>query len=104
MFNSANPWTETCQAPLSVEFSSQEYWSGLPCPPPMDLPDPETEAVSLVSPALAGKFFTTTKAFPMLCKLQGLYNLDPPFNVAYLWKKENYYLILKASHSPQANR
>ena len=39
--NSATPWTVASQAPLSVEFSSQEYWSGLPCPPPGDLPDPE---------------------------------------------------------------
>ena len=36
----ANPWTVACQAPLPLEFSRQEYWSGLPCPPPGDLPDP----------------------------------------------------------------
>ena len=46
------------QAPLSMGFSRQEYWSGLPCPPPGDLPDPETELASLTSPALAGGFFT----------------------------------------------
>ena len=40
-------------------FSSQEYWSGLPFPPPRDLPDPGIEPVSLMSPALAGRFFTT---------------------------------------------
>ena len=34
------PWTVACQASLSMEFSRQEYWSGLPCPPPRDLPDP----------------------------------------------------------------
>ena len=39
--DSATPWTVAPQAPLSVEFCSQEYWSGLPCPPPGDLPDPE---------------------------------------------------------------
>ena len=39
-------------------FSRHEYWSGLPHPPPRDLPDPETEPVSLASPALAGRFFT----------------------------------------------
>ena len=43
----------TCQAPLSMEFSRQEYWSGLPFPPPGDLPDPGIEPVSLESPALA---------------------------------------------------
>ena len=36
----ATPWTVTCQAPLSMGFSEQEYWSGLPCPSPGDLPDP----------------------------------------------------------------
>ena len=47
------------QAPLSRELSRQEYWSGLPCAPPGDLPDPGTEAPSLLSPALAGRFFTS---------------------------------------------
>ena len=41
--DSATPWTETHQAPLSMEFSRQEYWSGLPFPPPGDLPDPGIE-------------------------------------------------------------
>ena len=39
MFDSATPWTVACQAPLSMEFSRQEYWSGLPFPFPGDLPD-----------------------------------------------------------------
>ena len=47
-----------CQAPLSRRFSRQEYWSGLPCPPPGDLPNPEIEPMSLTSPALIGGFFT----------------------------------------------
>ena len=38
-----DPWTVACQAPLSMEFSRQEYWSGLPCPSPGDLPDPGIE-------------------------------------------------------------
>ena len=50
------PWTAACQAPLSVEFSRQEYRSGLPFPPLGDLPDPGTEPES---PALACGFFTT---------------------------------------------
>ena len=37
--DSATPWTVSCQAPLSMEFSRQEYWSGLPLPTPGDLPD-----------------------------------------------------------------
>ena len=39
----ATPWTVAHQAPLSKEFSRQEYWSGLPCPSPENLPDPGTE-------------------------------------------------------------
>ena len=55
----ATPWTVACQAPLCMGFSRQEYWSGLPFPLPGDLPKPETEPTSLVSPALTGGFFTT---------------------------------------------
>ena len=53
-------WTVPCQAPLFMGFSRQKYWSGLPCPPPGDLPDPEIEPTPLTSPALAGEFFTTS--------------------------------------------
>ena len=54
------PWPVAHQAPLSMGFSRREYWSGLPCPPPEDLPDPGIEPDSLTSPALAGRFFTTS--------------------------------------------
>ena len=47
------------QAPLSMDFSRQEYWNGLPCPPPGDLPKPGIEPTSLTSSALAGGFFAT---------------------------------------------
>ena len=47
------------QAPLSMEISRQEYWSGLPFPTPGDLPDPGIEPAYLASAALAGGFFTT---------------------------------------------
>ena len=53
------PWAGACQAPLSRGFPRQEYWSGLPRPPPGDLPDPGIERRSLVCPALAAGFFTT---------------------------------------------
>ena len=53
-------WTVACQAPLSMGFSRQEYCSGLPCPPPRDLPNPGIRSVSLTSPAFAGRFFTTS--------------------------------------------
>ena len=54
----STPWTVACQAPLPVGFSGQEYWSGVPCPPPGDLPDPGIEPVSLMTPTLAGGLFT----------------------------------------------
>ena len=53
------PWTVVYQAPPSMGFSRQEYWSGLPCPPPGDLPDPGIKLVSVVSAALAGGFLTS---------------------------------------------
>ena len=53
------PGTVAHQAPLSVGLARQEYWSGLPCPPPGDLPDPGIEPKSPAFPALAGGFLTT---------------------------------------------
>ena len=58
--DSVTPWTVALQAPLPIGFSRQEYWNGLPCPPPTDLSDSGIELVSLMSPALAGGFFTTS--------------------------------------------
>ena len=60
-------WTVARQALLSMGFSQQEYWSGLPCPPPGDLPNPRIKPASLTSPALAGGFFiTSTRLFQKL--------------------------------------
>ena len=59
----ATPWTIALQAPLSMQFSRQEYWSGLPFPPPGDLPNPGIKPVSPTSPALAGEFFTTSSTW-----------------------------------------
>ena len=53
------PWTVAHQAPLSMGFSRQGYWSGLPFPPPGNLPHAGIKPASLESPALAGRFFTT---------------------------------------------
>ena len=55
----ATLWTVAHQAPLSMGFFRQEYWSGLPCPPPGDLPNPGIEPTVLMSPALAGRSFNT---------------------------------------------
>ena len=59
-------WTIAHQAPLSMGFSWQEYWSGLPCPPSGDLPDPGIEPASLKFPALASRFFTTRATWEAL--------------------------------------
>ena len=54
------PWSVTCQDPLSMKFSRQEYWSGLPFPTLGDFPNPWIKLAFLLdSPALAGGFFTT---------------------------------------------
>ena len=60
-------WTVAHQASLSPGFSRQEYWGGLPFPSPEDLPDPRITSVSPVSPALAGRFFTTVPADNRTC-------------------------------------
>ena len=67
-----------CSLPVSSVqgFSRQEYWSGLPCRPPGDLPDPGPEPTSLMYPALAGRFFTnsaTWEAPYYICTL--VYNI-----------------------------
>ena len=55
-------WTVACQIPLSLGFSRQEYWSGLPCPSPGNLRYPGTEPEFIMSHALAGGLFTTDAA------------------------------------------
>ena len=55
----ATPWTVVHQAPLSMEFSRQDYWSGLPFATPWDLPNPGVKPMSLAPPALAGRLFPT---------------------------------------------
>ena len=55
----ATPWTVAHQAPLSMGFSRQEYWVGLPFLPPGHLPNPDIKPASPTSPVWAGEFFTT---------------------------------------------
>ena len=59
-------WTVARQAPLSMGFSRQEYWSGLPCPSPEGLPNSGTEPASLMSPELAGRFFITNATWALV--------------------------------------
>ena len=63
-----DPWTVALPSPLSMGFSRQEYWRELPCPPPGDLPHPGIEPTSLMSPALAGRFFTTSTTWDALIR------------------------------------
>ena len=65
----ATPWAVVLWAPLSMGFSKQEYWSGLPCPPPGDLPNPRIKTASPMSPALAVGFFTTSTTGEVLGSL-----------------------------------
>ena len=70
----ATPWTVACQAPPSMEFSRQEYWSGLPFLTPGDLPDPGIELVSPASPALAGRLLSTEPPLKTIpCSLNSLH-------------------------------
>ena len=66
MFDSLWPWWSLQGSSVHGIFFRQEYWSGLPCPPPGTLPEPEIEPTSPVSPALAGRFFTSL-ATGILC-------------------------------------
>ena len=68
----ATLWTIAHQAPPSMGFSRQEYWSGLPFPSPGELPDPGIETTSLNSPALADRFFTTSATWETLLKVKSL--------------------------------
>ena len=84
------PWTIAHLALLSMGFSRQEDWSGRPCPPPGDLPNLGTELASLMSPALAGRFFTsraTRKAlFPTFSSGQLLIHVQffvPPWTAVH---------------------
>ena len=79
----ATLWTVARQAPLSMEFSRQEFWSGLPFPPPGDLPDPGIEPTF---PELAGRFFTTVPlGFSIVCVISLVLTLHGGFyNYPYL--------------------
>ena len=69
-------WIVAHQAPLSMQFPRQEYWSGLLCPPPGDLPDPGIKPKVLISPSLTGGFFISSATW------EALYFLEPSPNIA----------------------
>ena len=77
----ATPWTVISQAPLSMGFSRQEYWSGMPYPPPGDLSNLRIKPASLMSPALAARFFTTAASAAAAAKsLQWCLTLCDPID------------------------
>ena len=73
------PWTAACQATLSMGFSRQEYWSGLPLPSPGNLPNPGIKSTSLKSNGLVGVFFTTSNNSDQFSSVQLLSHI--PFFV-----------------------
>ena len=87
----ATLWNVACRASLSLGSSKQEYWSGLPFPPPGDLPDPGIKPTSLMSPVLACGFFTTSATWEALTNqwrsevksLSRVWLLATPWTVAY---------------------
>ena len=86
-----NPGTVALQAPLSLRFSRQEYWSRLPCPPPGALPNPGIKPTSLMSPALAGGFFTTSNTWEAQTKTEkSLLN-------SWHWARKSNYLTIALS-------
>ena len=72
MSSSATPWTVAHQAPVSMGFSRQEYWSGLPCSPPGELPNPGLQPESLTSLALAGGLFITNATWEAQKVMKGM--------------------------------
>ena len=105
--------TADCQAPLSMGFLRQEYWSGVTCPPPRDLPEPGIKPSSLTSPALAGGFFGTSATWwkhgtcsYLLCFTEkrpedqsladyGMWATSGHSNLIlyYSWTKNNFYIL-----------
>ena len=71
--NSEAPWTVNPQAPLSMGFSRQGYWTGLPCPPPGDLPDPGIKPASPVFPAFQADTLLLNHWRSPLCYIVDLY-------------------------------
>ena len=96
MSNSATPWTVAHQAPLSMGFSSQACCSGLPCPSPGDLPEPGIKPMSFMSPALAGRFFTTSATWEALLMCRGLLKIETPLTKFQLFLEGEHARRLKS--------
>ena len=87
----ATPWTIAHQAPLSVGFPRQEYWSGLPCPSQGDLPDP---GIEYVSRTLAGRCYTTeSPGEPMLSTTSLYFHVSSLLSLSFSPEAPLYILI-----------
>ena len=78
-------WTVAHQAPLSMGFSRQEYQSGLPFPPPGNLPNPGIKPASPVAPLLAGGFFTTEPTGKPLRAFMNIFKMTSTLQANTLW-------------------
>ena len=89
-----------------MEFSGQEYWSGLPCPPPGDLPHPGIKPMSLMSPALAVRFFTTSATWEaclsLLSSAQSLSHVQL-FATPWIAARQASLSITNSRSSPKLN-
>ena len=93
----SNSVTLVHQTPLSMGFSRQEYWSGLPFLLPGDLPDPGIEPVSLISPALAGRLFTTRATWEDMRSSIQFMNLSDLMTSPKNWNSSLYNFLLQRS-------
>ena len=94
-------WTVAHQTPLSMKFSTPEYWHGLPSPPPGDLPDPGIEPESLTSPELVGRFFTPSTTWEALNSTSVVHLIQfkeyllssywVPSTVLDIWRREHIF-------------
>ena len=92
------PWTVANQAHLSMGFSRQEYWSGLSCPPPGDLPNPGIQPLSLKYPALAGGLFTPNATWEAQRYIANLGQIPIP-KKGNAKESSNYYTLALISHA-----
>ena len=86
--DSATLWTVAHQAPLFMGFTRQEYWSGLPCPSPGELPNPGMEPASLMASVLAGRLLTTSATCCFCCLVAKSY---PTLRPQGLWRARLLY-------------
>ena len=92
-----SPWTIAHQALLPMEFSRQGYWSEVPFPPPGDLSDPGMEPASLTSPALAGRFFTTSTTWEGLTDVGRCHSCHVIPAPAFWWVHEHTQVLARTS-------